>query len=314
MSNHPKYSILAYYTLVELPNPEAERDRQRDFLSKLDATCRIYLSSQGINGQLCLREDQANSYIRWMQEDERFATTNFKIHSYDRHAFPRLTIKVRSQLVALNALCDLDKRGESVSPKKWREMLEEKDPQTLILDVRNRYEWEVGHFEGAHLPPLENFREFPEFIQDLKEKWDPKKTRVMMYCTGGIRCELYSALLKKESFEEVYQLEGGIIKYGLEEGDPHWKGQVFVFDDRLTVPICENSQAAPIGRCHHCQSSSEIYYNCARMECNALFLSCPTCAASFKGCCSQNCSSSSNLRPFDPSVRPTPFRRIHLIQ
>ena len=129
-----------------------------------------------------------------------------------------------------------------------------------------------------------------------------------MYCTGGIRCEVYSALLKKEGFEEVYQLEGGIIQYGLDEGTHHWKGKLFVFDDRLAVPLCDDASEV-ISRCRHCQETSDLYFNCANMDCNELFIACPSCADKLQGCCSSPCQTAPRVRPYQKSERPKPFRR-----
>lgn len=169
---------------------------------------------------------------------------------------------------------------------------------------------ELGHFEGAVLPDLDQFREFPEYAQDLAQQRDPKKTKVMMYCTGGIRCELYSALLKQKGFEQVYQLDGGVIKYGLEEGSQHWKGRLFVFDDRLSVPLSETKAGEIISRCIHCAETSDLYYNCANVDCNELFISCPACAEKLQGCCSTTCQSAPRVRAFEKTERPRPYRRL----
>jgi UPF0176 protein len=134
----------------------------------------------------------------------------------------------------------------------------------------------------------------------------------MMYCTGGIRCEVYSALLKDIGFEHVYQLQGGIIKYGLNQGSDRWQGKLFVFDDRLTVPI-SNEEAPVIGKCHHCDTASESYYNCANMDCNVLYLSCKKCLEEYKGCCCSECKEAPRLRAFQQLNPHKPFRRKHLV-
>jgi len=166
--------------------------------------------------------------------------------------------------------------------------------------------------EGAELPTLEQFREFPAYAKKLKEKCDPQKTKVMMYCTGGIRCEVYSALLKEEGFNEVYQLQGGIIKYGLQAGSKHWKGKLFVFDDRLAVPISEEP-AEIISCCIHCEKKTDLYFNCANMDCNELYLSCLACAEKTKGCCCTACEEAPRIRPLQLTERPKPFRRLSQI-
>ncbi len=302
------YSILAYYHFTSIDNPAEEVVRHHTFFKDQDATGRIYISKEGINGQMSASIEVAEAYMKWMREDPRFKDLEFKIHLHHEHVFPRMTVKVREQLVALDQKVDFSKSGTHLSPREWKEMLEKKDEKTLLLDVRNDYEWEVGHFEGADLPKLEMFREFPEFAENLKKEHPPKETKVMMYCTGGIRCELYSALLKEQGFENVFQLQGGVIKYGLEEGKKHWRGKLFVFDDRLTVPLTEGEDEV-ISSCLHCNVSSDVYYNCANMDCNKLFLSCPECAENFLGCCSEECTQADRLRPFEKSAHPKPFRK-----
>ena len=127
----------------------------------------------------------------------------------------------------------------------------------------------------------------------------------MMYCTGGIRCELYSAIMKKEGFENVYQLHGGVINTVLQEGSDHWKGKLFVFDDRLTVPIGENGE--PIAHCTQCQAPCDVYYNCANMDCNKLFICCLSCLKTHQGCCSASCKDTGRVRPYKEDA--IPFRK-----
>jgi UPF0176 protein len=241
-----------------------------------------------------------------MRADPRFAGIQFKIHLSAEHAFPKATIKYRRQLVAIDCEVDLAQTGEHVPPEVWKKMLEEKDENTVVIDVRNDYEWEIGHFEGAELPPFETFREFPGYATQLKQERDPKTTRVMMYCTGGIRCEFYSALMKREGFEKVYQLDGGVIQYGLEEGSDQWKGKLFVFDDRLVVPLSE--EASTIAECKHCKNACDVYYNCANMDCNELFICCPECLKKTQGCCCPDCTKG-RVRPIREDGSAKPFRK-----
>ncbi|MBS0648699.1 MAG: rhodanese-related sulfurtransferase [Verrucomicrobia bacterium] len=304
------YWVLAYYYFTSIKEPALEVLRHKEFFSTRDIKGRIYISHDGINGQMSASPDAAEEYIEWLRSDSRFKDIEFKIHTYPEHCFPRATVKVRPQLVAMDASYDMSKTGVHVSPEQWKKMLEERDEKTVLLDVRNDYEWELGHFEGAELPTLEQFREFPTYAKKLKEKCDPQKTKVMMYCTGGIRCEVYSALLKEEGFNEVYQLQGGIIKYGLQAGSKHWKGKLFVFDDRLAVPISEKEPAETISSCIHCKEKSDLYFNCANMDCNELFISCQACAEKTKGCCCPDCEAAPRVRPLQKGERPKPFRRL----
>lgn len=304
------YAVLAYYYFTPLENPALEVLRHKEFFSSRDIKGRIYISHDGINGQMSASLAAADEYMAWLSSDPRFKAIEFKIHTHPEHCFPRATVKTRPQLVAMDAAVDMSKTGTHLNAQEWQEMLEKKDDQTLLLDVRNDYEWELGHFEGAELPTLEQFREFPKYAKKLKEKCDPQKTKVMMYCTGGIRCEVYSALLKEEGFNNVYQLQGGIIKYGLQAGSKHWKGKLFVFDDRLAVPISEKEPAEIISICIHCGEKSDLYFNCANIDCNELYLSCLPCAEKTKGCCCSSCEAAPRVRPFQLSERPKPFRRL----
>lgn len=303
-----EYVVLAYYYFTEIENPHEEVLTHKAFLSKCDATSRIYISERGINGQMSLAKSDADIYMEWMKQRPLFQDIKFKLHFYHEHVFPRLTIKYRKNLVAFDRDVDLNNAGEHVSPQQWKELLEKNE--SILLDVRNDYEWKVGHFEGAELPPCETFREFDQYADDLKTKNDPKTTPVMMYCTGGIRCELYSSILKEKGFEKVYQLDGGIINYGLKEGGKHWLGKLFVFDDRLITPISEDD-CGVIGKCHHCQKENDAYYNCANMDCNELFLCCPECLKQFQGCCGNACMQAERLRPYHQQDAHKPFRRWH---
>lgn len=304
-----EYRVLAYYVFTSIESPEAEVKRHKDFLHTLDGRARIYISSEGINAQLSLPTANVDAYVDWIYADERFREAEIKLHEWPEHAFAKLTVKVRKELVAVDRKIDLSKRGTYLSPSEWKAKLDAQDKETILIDVRNNYESDVGYFEGAILPDLETFRGFPEYAKHLAQTVDTKKTKVMMYCTGGIRCELYSALLKEEGFETVYQLKGGVIQYGLQEGKKHWRGKLFVFDDRMVVPISQDNDEV-ISVCKFCGEKSDTYYNCANMDCNALFLSCSKCVQEREGCCSSKCQTEGRVREFALDVHPKPFRKL----
>ena len=307
------YLVLAYYRFLKsnelLKEPERFVKAHQQFLKDKDAKGRIYINEQGINGQMSIHEKDAESYIEWVNSHESFKDVEFKAHVSEEHAFAKMTIKHRKQLAALDVKVDLNRTGKHIPPKQWKEMLDSQDEDTILIDVRNDYEWKVGRFEGAILPELENFRDFGEYIEHLKNIYNAKKTKVMMYCTGGIRCELYSALMKEKGFETIYQLQGGVIKYGLEEGVKHWKGKLFVFDDRMVVPISKE-ESEVISHCDHCGIKAEIYLNCAYMDCNALFVTCSECARKMNGCCCEECMIQPRVRAFVETKNPKPFRKL----
>jgi len=272
----------------------------KKLLESLEAKGRIYISEDGINGQMSIEENHAETYLAALRKD--FPDLDVKIDPHPEHAFAKLTVKYRKQLAALDKPIDITKTGTHLSPQQWKDMLENPPEDMTLLDVRNDYEWEVGHFEGADLPPLKNFRDFPDYVKTLK------KGPVMMYCTGGIRCEIFSAYMKEEGVDEIYQLDGGVIKYGKEVGNDHWKGKLFVFDDRMVVPIAPGN--SNISTCKHCGELSSTYYNCANMDCNDLFLSCQKCNSSMKGCCSNKCIEAPRVRAYQTEENPKPFRKL----
>jgi len=304
-----EYSVISFYHFVSLSDPKDLVRKHKKFCEQLDIRGRVYLSEEGINGQISVASQEAQTYMDFLHSDASFREMECKIQMHHDHAFEKMTIKYRDQLAALDLKVNLTERGDYLEPKQWREKLENKDDQTLILDVRNQYEWKVGHFEGAVLPELENFRDFTKYAETLKRQADPEKTEILMYCTGGIRCELFSSLLKKEGFQKIFQLKGGVINYGMKEGKKHWKGKLFVFDDRLVVPICDE-QAEILSSCYHCETPTDVYYNCANMDCNELFLSCKHCLEKWKGCCSKKCLETGRIRPYDSNQHPKPFRRL----
>lgn len=302
------YQILAFYQYCAIEFPKREVKRHKKFLETLDARCRVYIAQNGINAQMSFASQDAKKYIDWLKEDPRFADTMVKSDPYHEHVFPKVTVKERKQLVALDENPDIALGGKHLPPEEWGKMLEKRDENTLIIDVRNLYESEIGHFEGAERPPLHSFRDFPAYAEKLTQEKDPQNTKVMMYCTGGIRCETFSALLKEKGFQNVFQLEGGVIHYGHKMGNQHWKGKLFVFDDRLSVPISEEEHPL-ISKCRFCDVLCDTYYNCANMDCNELFLCCAECGEKQKGTCSKKCQESERLRPYEKADRPKPFRK-----
>ena len=306
-----KYSVLAFYLFPKEPveNPSEEVKWQREQLSSLDGRGRIYISEQGINAQLSLPNENVARYLEALKGHPIWKEAEIKIHLYHEHAFAKLGVRYRRQLVAIDTEVDMSLRGEYLTPAEWAERIEKPEAGQILIDVRNDYEWEVGHFEGSTLPPLKTFREFPAYARALKEKIDPETTPVLMCCTGGIRCEVYSALMLKEGFKKIYQLHGGIIQYGLDMGKKHWNGKLFVFDDRLAVPISKEEPTV-IAKCLHCATPADTYYNCANMDCNELFVSCRACAEKMSGCCRESCCRAPRVRAFEAAETPHPYRKL----
>ena len=308
MNQEFAYWVIAYYHIIPIEDPHEEVVQHKNFFHNRDIKSRIYISKEGINAQMSASPEAADEYMRWISE--RYAGIEFKLHGSHEQVFPKAIVKVRKQLVAMDCQVDLTRRGVHLTPEEWKKMLKAKGEHTVLIDVRNGYEWAIGHFEGAELPACDTFRQFPLYVQALKKEIDPKATPVMMYCTGGIRCEFASAYMLQEGFEQVFQLKGGIIDYGLQEGADYWQGKLFVFDDRLVVPIADQEETTTISFCTHCKCTNDVYYNCANIDCNALFLCCLSCLHEHKGCCSSSCMQAKRVRPYHTDGSSKPFRKM----
>lgn len=299
------YLAISFYEFSPLKDLEKKRKELEKILRSFSVKGRIYLSEEGINAQLTIEESFFKEFLSW-KESSDYKNAELKVQKTFEHAFARLSVKIREQLCAFDEKVDFNSSGPKLSPKEWKKLLEKKEKNIHVIDVRNQYESKVGHFEGAILPDLETFREFPDYTKSLEKTIDKENDVVMMYCTGGIRCEYYSSHLRKKGFKKVYQLKGGVIAYANEVGVDHWKGKLFVFDDRLTVSLGEDKT---ISFCSYCNEKSDTYYNCANMDCNKLFICCPDCAKTHQGLCSKECECG-RVRAFDSSDHPKPFRRL----
>ena len=305
--------VLAYYVIQKIENPKKVLFEHKKFLESVDSKGRIYIGPQGVNAQLSIARKDLSGYLDFLKRDPLYKEADLKAHADTSHRFAKLTVKYRAQIVALDQDVDFSKRGEYISPEEFEKKLDQRDENTLLIDVRNNYESQVGYFEGALKPDHKTFREFIEYADQLAQAIPNKKDKtVLMYCTGGIRCEFYSPLMKERGFEKVYQLKGGVIGYGLHCGVKHWRGKLFVFDDRMVIPISKDNDEI-ISRCSFCTCPTDLFYNCANMDCNALFLSCKRCALAHKGCCQGSCESAPRVREMDrENARPQPFRKLPL--
>jgi UPF0176 protein len=299
------YEVILYYNFTDIPDPETFCKDHKATLKKIGVKGRVYISKEGINGTLAGSTQQMEEYKSYLQNLDGFHDTDFKTDFSDEIPFAKLICKVRDEIVAIHVDgLDPAEGGRYLEPSEWREYMESDDDYVLI-DVRNNYESKVGHFEGAVTPDVETFYEFPEWL----EKADiPKEKKVLMYCTGGIRCEKFSVLMKKKGWNDVNQLHGGILRYSKEEGGKHYKGKCFVFDDRLVVPV-NKQNLEPIARCEITGKPADSYINCSNMDCNKLFVCSEEGAKQMEGCCSKECMKSDFKRPFDPDNAFKPFRK-----
>ena len=285
-----KRLTLSFYKYVVIKNPKLFRDYLFLNWQPLDVFGRIYVSFEGINAQLSVPSKNLNEFKSQLNEI-RFLKNirlNIAIES-DDFSFLKLKIKVRSKIVSdgLNDnLFDVTDTGKHLDAKKFNQMLNKKE--TVCIDMRNHYESEIGHFKNAILPNVDTFKESLHFVE--KKYFEYKKNKnILLYCTGGIRCEKASAFLKHKGYNNVFQLEGGIIEYTNQvkkEGiENKFIGKNFVFDQRKAERISQHI----ISKCHQCGEKSDSHTNCANEACHLLFIQCERCAKKMKKCCSNKC-------------------------
>ncbi|MDA9069516.1 rhodanese-related sulfurtransferase [Algibacter sp.] len=281
---------LSFYQYAKIKNPQELRDQLFIVWDKLEVLGRIYVATEGINGQLSLPADRFNEFKTHLDTIDFLKDIRLNIAvEQDNMSFLKLKVKVRNKIVAdgLNDdTFDVTNKGVHVGAKKFNELIE--DEKTVLVDMRNHYESEIGHFKNAVTPDVDTFRESLDIIEnDLKDHKEDKN--LVMYCTGGIRCEKASAYFKHKGFKNIYQLEGGIIEYTRQvkdqDLDNKFMGQNFVFDDRRAERISDDV----IAQCHQCGESFDVHTNCANDACHLLFIQCEKCKEEMDNCCSRNC-------------------------
>ncbi len=287
---------ISFYKYAHLGNPQIFRDHLFIHWNKLDVLGRIYVAHEGINAQLSVPSENFGAFKTHLDTISflKGARLNIAIEQ-DNKSFLKLKVKIREKIVAdgLNdATFDVTDKGIHVGAEQFNELIE--DPDTILVDMRNHYESEIGHFKNAITPDVDTFRDSLDIIEkDMANHKEDKK--LVMYCTGGVRCEKASAYYKHKGFKQVYQLEGGIIDYarqvekkGLEN---KFRGKNFVFDHRRGERISEDI----IANCHQCGKPCDTHVNCANEACHLLFIQCTDCAMKMDDCCSEACKEVHNL-------------------
>ena len=282
--------IILYYKFTPIADPEAVRLWQRTICEKLNLKGRILISKHGINGTLGGDINDVKAYVKQTKEYEPFKGMAFKWSDGSRSDFPKLSVKVREEIVTFGAPAELkvDENGvvgggKHLKPEQVHALIKERGNDVVFFDGRNAHEAAIGKFKNAVVPDVAYTREFAKELESPKYN-DIKDKPVVTYCTGGIRCEVLSALMKNRGFKEVYQIDGGIVKYGETYGDEGlWEGSLYVFDDRMATKF--SNKAKDIGACIHCGGKTSNYENCANKACNKLVLVCEKCAVSNKIAC-----------------------------
>ncbi|WP_078547621.1 oxygen-dependent tRNA uridine(34) hydroxylase TrhO [Litchfieldia alkalitelluris] len=284
-----QYRVLLYYKYVHIYDPQEFAAEHLELCNKIGLMGRIIVAKEGINGTVSGTIDQTDAYMKYMKEDTRFEDMIYKIDEADGHAFKKMKVRPRNELVTLRLEDDvnpLELTGKYLSPKEFYESMKAHD--TVVIDARNDYEYDLGHFRGAIKPDINSFRELPDWIRNNKEMLEGKK--ILTYCTGGIRCEKFSGWLLKEGFEDVSQLHGGIVTYGK---DPEvqgelWDGQCYVFDERIGVQVNQREHNV-VGKDYYTGEPCERFVKCGNPDCNKHILSSEKNEHFYLRSCSHEC-------------------------
>ena len=285
-----KFRVLLYYKYQNIEDPEKFRDEHLAFCNEVGIKGRIIVGYEGINGTVSGTVEQTEKYKDFLHSLEGFEDVWFKEDEADGFTHPRMSVKFRKEIVSLNLEDDFspnETTGKYLNPKEFKEAI--LDENTVILDTRNDYEYDMGHFKGAVRPDIKNFRDLPEWIKENEEMFKDKN--VAMYCTGGVRCEKFSGWMLREGISDnVAQLHGGIDTYGK---DPEvkgelWEGSMYVFDERISVPI-NHVDPTIIGRDYYDGEPCERYRNCANPECNRQIFMSEENEHKYLRSCSEHC-------------------------
>lgn len=286
-----KYQILLYYQYTKVDDPDELKRIQEELCRKLNLKGRIIVASEGINGTLEGLTEDTEEYIKIMRHVSRFKDMQFKKSEGTGNAFPKLSIKVRSDIVSQKLeefkLDPTKETGKYLKPEELHEWIHS-GREFYLVDMRNDYETEVGYFKGAIFAPFSNFRDLPKVLPILQELTG--KT-IVTVCTGGVRCEKASAFLIKNGFLDVYQLYGGIVSYMEKYPNEDFVGKLYVFDGRVTMGFNTDSPMHKVvGRCVVCREAADTYYDCKNLYCQGKrhFISCERCISESRGYC-QKC-------------------------
>jgi len=297
-----KRQTISFYKYFDIKAPVDFRNQLYEQWFTLNCFGRIYVAPEGINAQMSVPEDNMAEFIKQLYAIPQFTSVPIKqAIEDDGKSFYKLTIKVRPKIVAdglENNTYDLSKVGKHLTALEFHNAIDE--PGTIVVDMRNHYESEIGHFKNAFCPDVDTFR---DEIQMVLEKYkDEKDKQFLLYCTGGIRCEKASSFLINNGFENVAQLYGGIIEYTQQikklNINSKFYGKNFVFDERLD----ESVDGQVISKCHQCGKPADTHTNCANNDCHLLFIQCDHCKAKYEGCCSDECASVIQL-PLDERIK-----------
>ncbi len=294
-----KLIVLLFYKFQEINDVEYFVRAHRRFCKSIEVLGKVLVAHEGINGSISGTNEQVEKYKKFVWSLKGFEDVWFKEEFVLEHPFTKMHVRIRKEIIRLNKNIDLTKKGKKITPKEFIDLYK-KNENFMVLDARNYYESKLGKFKNAITSNIRSFREFPKFIKKF-EKITDKKKKIVMYCTGGIRCEKASAYMKERGFENVYQLDGGIINFCQQYPNTIWEGKCFVFDKRLMTDI--NQKNKPITHCINCNKLCDLQRNCKNISCDELVIMCVKCQEKLHGCCSEFCKIEFEKYSIERSIR-----------
>ena len=290
MENNLKL-VSSFYKYVKIENPAEFQKKHLELCSSLGLKGRILVGDEGINGSVYGTRELIENYKVELRKNNLFSDIEFKEQISEKIAFRKMFVRVRKEIVYSGLNIDLKNTAEFIEPLKLKEWLDNNE-DIVLVDMRNDYEAKIGKFRNAITLNIQNFRELPNTLNQIKNLKDKK---IVTYCTGGIRCEKASAFLAENGFNDIYQLKGGILKFGEEYPDTYWEGKCFVFDDRIAIDLNRKNKEV-LTECVWCNKKCDDYLNCHNLDCDKLFTCCEECKEKYNKSCSAECSTAPKRR------------------
>jgi len=288
-----KFKLLTFYKFVDIENPQEVVNEHKIFCEDIGIKGRIFIGEEGINATLSCNEGQYKAYQLFLNSSKYFndiADIEEKITNVTSHQFPKCIVRYRKEIVTLGTTYkakEIEEFKNKIKVEEFKNLLDKNQDDFVVLDMRNNYEFQLGHFKNAIPAGTVNFRDVKDYVSDFKEKFKDKQ--IIMYCTGGIRCEKLAVMFENEGLNGVKQLDGGVVKYVNNFNDGNWLGNLYTFDGRVSTKVGDENTHTIISRCHYSNEPAEDYFNCRYGPCNLQIIAKPKEFRKHLGFCCEEC-------------------------